>query len=101
MVLLNKYEKPSNCYDCPGFNKERYYCKFDSSIDFDKYPLDPVPPTCPMIDISPKQLEYSEWLSAFNDKNSFICSYCTTSFSKKTYYCPHCGSFMINGEMEK
>ena len=101
MILIKNYNKPNNCYNCPGYNKEYYYCKFDSSIDFDKYPIDPVPPTCPMIDISPKQLHMGEWIQIDDSYPlTYDCSNCTTMVKRKTLYCPRCGNFMINGEVK-
>ena len=100
MIIIKDYEKPRNCYDCPGFSKQHYYCRFNSKIDFDLYALDPIPATCPMIDIEPQQLRCSEWIQSHVTKEykEFICTHCAHAFARKFYYCPNCGQFMINGE---
>lgn len=62
MIIIKDYKKPQNCYDCPGYSNEHYYCKFAPSIDFDKHPLEPVPPDCPIVEFTPEQMKYGEWI---------------------------------------
>ena len=98
MIIVKDYNKPTNCYYCPGFNKEHYYCAFNPRIDFDYEPYEPVPNDCPIIEVSPRQVQIGEWIAVDPSHDAFDCSNCTAMVRHKVQYCPKCGSYMTNGE---
>lgn len=97
MILIKNYNKPKNCYECPGFSQQQYYCRFNPSIDFDKCAYDPVPRDCPIVDISSQEGLISEWIRLDDAvPETYECANCHTLVLYKTALCPRCGRVMAN-----
>ena len=95
MIVVKGYDKPTNCYRCPGFSREDGYCKFDPVIDFDQIPYEGVPKDCPIVPVTLKEFNMQNWVPIDNSHDMHKCSRCDFISHIRTQYCPCCGAYMI------